>query len=103
MDISIAIVEDNHDIRNALEQIIEMADGYSLAGSYNSGEDALLKIPHKMKVFSWEGEKDTVMSVLDSIKYMRMFLETGFIAVDPKNGFVKAWVGGINYNRKNNK
>jgi DNA-binding NarL/FixJ family response regulator len=45
MDISIAIVEDNHDIRNALEQIIEMADGYSLAGSYNSGEDALLKIP----------------------------------------------------------
>jgi RNA polymerase sigma factor (sigma-70 family) len=45
MDISIAIVEDNHDIRHALEQIIEMADGYSLAGSYNSGEDALLKIP----------------------------------------------------------
>ena len=45
MDISIAIVEDNHDIRNALEQIIEMADGYSLAGSYNSGEDALKKIP----------------------------------------------------------
>ena len=45
MDISIAIVEDNHDIRNALEQIIEMADGYSLAGSYNSGEDALIKIP----------------------------------------------------------
>ncbi len=45
MDISIAIVEDNHDIRNALEQIIEIADGYSLAGSYNSGEDALIKIP----------------------------------------------------------
>ncbi len=45
MNISIAIVEDNHDIRLALEQIIGMADGYTVAGSYNSGEDALLKIP----------------------------------------------------------
>jgi DNA-binding NarL/FixJ family response regulator len=45
MNISIAIVEDNHDIRLALEQIIEMADNYSVAGSYVSGEDALLKIP----------------------------------------------------------
>ena len=45
MNISIAIVEDNHDIRLALEQIIGMADGYSVAGSYISGEDALLKIP----------------------------------------------------------
>lgn len=45
MNISIAIVEDNHDIRQALEQIIEMAEGYSVAGSYISGEDALLKIP----------------------------------------------------------
>jgi len=45
MNISIAIVEDNHDIRLALEQIIGTADGYSVAGSYISGEDALLKIP----------------------------------------------------------
>ena len=45
MNISIAIVEDNHDIRLALEQIIGMAEGYSVAGSYISGEDALLKIP----------------------------------------------------------
>ena len=45
MNISIAIVEDNHDIRLALEQIIGMADGYTVAGSYISGEDALLKIP----------------------------------------------------------
>ena len=45
MNISVAIVEDNHDIRQALEQIIGMAEGYSVAGSYISGEDALLKIP----------------------------------------------------------
>ena len=45
MNIAVAIVEDNHDIRHALEQIIEMADGYSLAGSYINGEEALLQIP----------------------------------------------------------
>ena len=45
MNISVAIVEDNHDIRNALEQIIDMADGYTLAGSCVSGEEAVLNIP----------------------------------------------------------
>ncbi len=45
MDISVAIVEDNNDIRNALEQIIDMADGYFLAGSCMNGEDALVNIP----------------------------------------------------------
>ena len=45
MNIPIAIVEDNHDIRNALEQIIEMTDGFELVCSCESGEDALLNLP----------------------------------------------------------
>ncbi len=45
MDISVAIVEDNNDIRNALEQIIDMADGYALAGSCINGEEAIINIP----------------------------------------------------------
>ncbi len=45
MDISVAIVEDNSDIRQALEQIVETADGYILAGSCISGEEALKKLP----------------------------------------------------------
>jgi len=45
MDISVAIVEDNNDIRNALEQIIDMADGYTLTGSCVNGEEALINIP----------------------------------------------------------
>ncbi len=45
MNISVAIVEDNHDIRNALEQIIDMADGYTLAGSCVNGEEAIINIP----------------------------------------------------------
>jgi DNA-binding NarL/FixJ family response regulator len=45
MNISVAIVEDNHDIRNALEQIIDMAEGYTLAGSCINGEEAIVNIP----------------------------------------------------------
>ncbi|MEP7107504.1 MAG: response regulator transcription factor [Ferruginibacter sp.] len=45
MDITVAIVEDNNDIRNALEQIIDMADGYTLAGSCVNGEEAVINIP----------------------------------------------------------
>ena len=55
--------------------------------------------PTNMKVFAYndEMEKDTVMSPLDSIKYHRMFLQIGSMAVDPITGHVKAWVGGINH------
>ncbi len=53
--------------------------------------------PVKMKVFAWNAarEKDTVMTPLDSIKYHRQMLQTGFMVMDPITGAVKAWVGGI--------
>jgi penicillin-binding protein 1A len=53
--------------------------------------------PVKMRVFTWRGERDTVMSPYDSIKYYKSFLQCGMMAVDPKTGQVKAYVGGINY------
>jgi penicillin-binding protein 1A len=55
------------------------------------------KIP--MKVFAWnqKREKDTVMTPLDSIKYHKQMLQTGFLVVDPYNGEVRAWVGGIDF------
>jgi penicillin-binding protein 1A len=56
-----------------------------------------VKVP--MKVFAWNSkrEKDTIMTPLDSIKYHKQMLQTGFLAVDPYNGEVKAWVGGIDF------
>src|SRR5258708_32588457 len=53
--------------------------------------------PVRMKVFAWNAahEKDTVMTPLDSIKYHRQMLQTGFMVMDPLSGAVKAWVGGI--------
>lgn len=56
--------------------------------------------PVKMTVFTWENarhQKDTTMTPLDSIKYMRSFLQAGFLAIDPATGEVKAWVGGIDH------
>jgi penicillin-binding protein 1A len=56
-------------------------------------------VPVRMTVFGWEGDIDTVLSPRDSLKYHSAFLETGFVAIEPANGQVKAWVGGINYRR----
>lgn len=53
--------------------------------------------PVKMKVFSYDGELDTVMSPIDSILYYKHFLRTGFLSIDPGNGHIKAYVGGPNF------
>jgi penicillin-binding protein 1A len=54
-----------------------------------------------MKIFSWRGnekhEKDTVMTPFDSIKYHKQLLQTSFVAMDPRTGEIKCWVGGINF------
>ena len=54
-------------------------------------------VPTKMKVFSWRGEVDTIMTPLDSIKYYKSFFKPGMVSMDPTNGHIKAWVGGMNY------
>ena len=53
--------------------------------------------PTKMRVFTWKGERDTVMSPMDSIRYYKGFLQSGLLSIDPHTGFVKAWVGGIDF------
>lgn len=58
-----------------------------------------MRTPVAMTVFAWNkaGEIDTVMTPVDSIKYMKMMLQAGFMAMNPYTGEVKAWVGGINH------
>ncbi len=53
--------------------------------------------PRDMKVFSYAGTVDTTMTPLDSLLYHKHFLRTGFMAMDPINGHVKAYVGGPNF------
>lgn len=50
-----------------------------------------------MTIFTWKGQKDTLMSPKDSIRYYKGFLQSGFMSMEPQTGYVKAWVGGINH------
>jgi penicillin-binding protein 1A len=51
----------------------------------------------KMTVFTWKGDRDTIMTPLDSIRYYKHFLQAGLMSMEPQTGQIKAWVGGINY------
>jgi penicillin-binding protein 1A len=54
--------------------------------------------PVKMMIFDYEqGEKEVTMTPLDSIKYYRQILQTGILAIDPRNGHIKTWIGGVNH------
>jgi len=50
-----------------------------------------------MRVFSWKGEIDTIMTPMDSIRYYKHFLRASMMSMEPQTGHVKAWVGGYNY------
>lgn len=67
------------------------------AGATQKEIDAAFKEKTEMELFSWKGVIDTVLSPLDSIKYYKKMLQCGFMAVEPKTGHVKAWVGGNDY------
>lgn len=68
-----------------------------IAAGYSSREiQTAFNTPTEMRVFSWSGDKDTLMSPNDSIRYYKSFLQAGLISIEPETGFVKAWVGGTN-------
>jgi len=51
----------------------------------------------KMRIFSWKGEIDTIMTPLDSMRYYKKFFRAGLLSLEPQTGYIKAWVGGINH------
>ena len=55
------------------------------------------RTPTDMSVFTYHGDIDTVMTPMDSIRYYKSFLRAGFMSMDPHTGYVKAYVGGINF------
>ena len=66
-------------------------------GSTTDEIKASFDVKTDMRIFSWEGEIDTLMTPRDSIKYYKRFLRSGVLSMTPQTGEVKAWVGGINY------
>lgn len=83
-----------------LGRAMKQSDRYRIMKNAGASEIEIKKAfntPEEMSVFSWEGEKDTVMTPMDSIRYYKFFLRAGFMSMDPRNGHVKAYVGGPNY------
>lgn len=87
---------------DVLERAMKASDRWKAMKEEGLGEKDIklaFKTKVAMKVFAWnpKREKDTVMTPMDSIKYHRQMMQTGFIAMDPVTGEIKAWVGGINF------
>ena len=59
--------------------------------------DAYFNRKKKMKVFSWNGTRDTLFSTMDSVRYYGKILNTGMMTMEPRSGKIKVWVGGINH------
>ncbi|MEM0938538.1 MAG: transglycosylase domain-containing protein [Bacteroidota bacterium] len=95
------IDDSNKELPDFVNNAIKKTDTYkSLKGKYGEGSDSLeyyLNLKKSMKVFSWKGEIDTIFSSYDSLKYYKRFLQAGFMAMDPRTGYIKAWVGGIDH------
>lgn len=83
-----------------LTRTMKQTDRYRAMKANGASESEIKKAfntPEAMSVFTWHGERDTVMTPMDSIRYYKHFLRTGFMSMDPINGHVKAYVGGPNY------
>lgn len=75
-------------------------DRYKALKKQGWKEEEILKTFHQkfpMRVYTLNGEKDTILTPWDSIRYYKTFLQCGFMAMEPQTGFIKAWVGGINH------
>lgn len=87
-------------VEELLTKAMKQTERYRLMKEAGASEQQIRKAfdtPEEMTVFSWKGDKDTIMTPMDSIRYNKSFLRTGFMSMDPANGHVKAYVGGPNY------
>ncbi|MFT3827338.1 MAG: transglycosylase domain-containing protein [Chitinophagaceae bacterium] len=99
-DVKTDAVWKGHD--NILEAAMKSSDRWKKMKEDNLSDADVKKSFYEktpMKVFAWNSqrEKDTVMTPMDSIKYHHEMMQTAFMVMDPLNGQVKAWVGGIDY------
>ena len=79
---------------------LRQSERYYLMRARGYSEDSIMlafNTKVKMKVFSWRGEIDTIMTPLDSIWYYKYYIRSGIMVEDPKNGYVKAYVGGPDF------
>jgi penicillin-binding protein 1A len=87
-------------VNSILNRNMHQSDRYRALREGGASEEEIrrsFRTPVRMSVFTYHGTVDTTMTPLDSIKYYKSFLRSGFVSVCPQNGHVKAYVGGLNY------
>ncbi len=86
-------------IRDILERAKKNSDRYKrmkAQGKSNKEIDKAFSTKTNMRIFSWKGDIDTIMTPNDSVRYYKYFLRSGLVSIEPQTGHIKAWVGGIN-------
>jgi penicillin-binding protein 1A len=87
-------------VQQILNRSVRQSERYRVMREEGVPEDEIQKAfhtPTNMSIFTYHGEVDTIMTPIDSIKYYKSFLRTGFVSVCPQNGHVKAYVGGMDF------
>lgn len=88
------------EVKGILDRSIRQSERYRAMKELGATDDEIQKAfrtPVEMSVFTYHGAVDTVMTPLDSIRYIKSFLRSGFVSMDPRNGAVKAYVGGVDF------
>ena len=87
-------------VNQIMEKAVVQSERYRALKAAGASNDEIHKsfhTPTMMSVFTYHGDIDTLMAPIDSIRYAKSFLRSGFMSMDPKTGLVKAYVGGLNY------
>ena len=88
-------------VREIMHRAMVQSERYRVLKSKGLSEDEIkqsFRTKVDMTLFSYHGDIDTMMTPMDSIRYVKSFLRTGFMSMDGLTGQVKAYVGGMNYN-----
>ena len=88
------------EVRTILDRSLRQSDRYRDMKASGASEEEIRKAfrtPTEMTIFTYHGDIDTVMTPLDSIRYIKSFLRAGFMSMSPKTGEVKAYVGGLDF------
>ena len=89
------------EVKAIMDRAMKLTDRYREMKKAGASEAEIRKAfntKQEMTVFTYQGDKDTIMTPMDSIRYYKHFLRAGFMSMDPITGYVKAYVGGPNFN-----
>lgn len=88
------------EIAGLMNRSMRQTDRYRALKKAGKSEQEILEVfntPVEMQIFTYDGPKDTIMSPMDSIRWLKYFLRCGFMSMDPHTGHVKAYIGGPNF------